>query len=63
MKKQKKLLNRYHNQSEQLINQSCNNQIKSLGTDNSIMIVLELFDIKVKSRATDYEIINIYKEY
>lgn len=48
-KKARKLLNKYHNQSEQLINQACNEYIaylKKQKDSKSIMTVLELLDIK-----------------
>ena len=45
-KKAKKLLNRYHNLNEQLINQVCNEYIKLLNNNKSIMTVLELLDVK-----------------
>ena len=57
-KKAKKLLNQYHNQSEQLINQSCNEYIdylKKQKNSKSIMTVLELLDMKEfnKSKTTN----------
>lgn len=57
-KKSKKLLNKYHNQTEQLINQSCNEYIDYLKKQKNskfIMTVLELLDIKEfnKSKTTN----------
>lgn len=57
-KKAKKLLNQYHNQSEQLINQACNEYIdylKKQKNSKSIITVLELLDIKEfnKSKSTN----------
>ena len=57
-KKSKKLLNKYHNKTEQLINQSCNEYIDYLRkqkNSKSIMTVLELLDIKEfnKSKTTN----------
>lgn len=57
-KKSKKLLNKYHNQTEQLINQSCNKYIdylKKQKNSKSIMTVLELLDMKEfnKSKTTN----------
>ena len=48
-KKSKKLLNKYHNQTEQFINQACNEYIdylKKQKNSKSIMTVLELLDMK-----------------
>lgn len=42
----KKYLNKYHNETEKIINQVCNEYIKSLNQDKSIMTVLEKLDIK-----------------
>lgn len=50
-KKAKKLLNKYHNENDRLISQSCKEYIKSLGKDKSIMTVLEKLDIKEFNRS------------
>lgn len=42
----KKYLNKYHNETEKIINQVCNEYIASLNQDKSIMTVLEKLDIK-----------------
>lgn len=42
----KKYLNKYHNETDKIINQVCNEYIASLNQDKSIMTVLEKLDIK-----------------